>query len=606
MLKKIFFATIGALAVLLALVIFLLPTPKPDEQVFSDNSLAVQNIRVFDGQEIHENYSLIVQDGVITSMGGQIEIPKNIPVIDGSDKTLLPGLIDAHTHTFGAVLKDSLRFGVTANFDMFTSAPMLRGLKDKRTGTVQTDEADLWSAGVLATVPGGHGTQFSVPVETLTKPDEAQAWVARRLAEGSDYIKLVYMPGDAYFKSLDLATASALIKAGHDQSMMVVAHISTLDGAQDMLDAGIDGLVHIFADKPVTEKFAMKAAKDGVFIIPTLTVLASVDAKKPGAALLENPLVAPHLTATQKQSLGTDIGTVWPGYNFELALENTRKLNIAGVVILAGSDAPNPGTTHGASLHQEMAFLVRAGFSPLEALSAATSAPASAFKIKDRGRIAVGARADFVIVSGNPAQDISRTLDIKKIVKNGYTVKRGKQKAPTTSANPPLNASILGTFDMDILPPDNLTAKGFAWSSTDDRMANGNSEAVVSHVSEGADATGGALHVQANVKSGFFFPWAGAFFSHSSQASHNIEAYKTINFQVRGTPGIYKVMVFASGAVGAPPTQDFTVSRDWQEITLDVENFTGFTPKSFVGLAITTGPTPGTFDYDIDNVTFKQ
>jgi len=529
--------------------------------------------------------------------------PENFPDFGGSGKTLLPGLIDAHTHTFGTALKDSLRFGVTANFDMFTSVLLLRGQKDKRTGTAQTNEADLWSAGALATVPGGHGTQFPVPVETLTKPDEAQGWVARRLAEGSDFIKLVYMPGDNFFKSLDLATASALIKAGHAQGMMVVAHISTLDAAQDMLDADIDGLVHIFTDRPVTEQFAAQAAKDGVFIIPTLTILASVAAKKPGATLMGNPLVTPYLTAMQKQGLGTDIGTALPGYDFGLALENTRKLHAAGVVILAGSDAPNPGTAHGASLHQEMAFLVGAGLSPLQALSAATNAPAQAFDIKDRGRIEVGARADFVIVSGNPAQDISRTLDIDKIIKNGYTVKRDLEKQPAISANTPLDASILGTFDTNILPPRDLAARGFAWNSTDDRLANGTSEAVISYTSKGADSTGGALHVQANVKSGFFFPWAGAYFGRPDQTPHNIEAYKTISFQIRGTPGTYRAMVFTYGATSAPPSQEFTVTQDWQKFTLDIETFAGFMPGSFVGFAITAGPETGMFGYDIDTVT---
>lgn len=605
MLNRVFLITIAGLALLIGLIIFLLPTPKPESTAFSDNSFAMQNIRIFDGHEILENYNIIVENGVITGMGTAIKIPKNISILDGSGKTLLPGLIDAHTHVYGAALSDSLRFGVTTNFDMFTGADMLIGIKDKREETTKTNQADLWSAGVLATVPGGHGTQFPVEVETLTKPEEAVAWVTRRIAEGSDYIKLVYMPGNGHFKSLDLATASALITAGHKQGVVVVAHISTLDAAQEMLDADIDGLVHVFADKVVAKEFAAQAARDSVFIIPTLAVLAGVDGQKTGAELADNAQASPYLTQDQKRGLSTSFGEAWPGFDFDIGLQNTLALHKAGVVILAGSDAPNPGTAYGASLHQEMEFLVRAGLTPLEALRAATSAPVLAFGIKDRGVIKVGMRADFLLVTGNPDTDISRSLFIEEIIKNGYVVTRNEQKEPSAAANPPLEFSQLGTFDTDIEPPSNLASLGFIWNSTDDRLANGKSEAVITYTDSGADRSGGALHVKANVKSGFMFPWAGAAFGRSDRKARNIKSYTSISFQIRGTPGTYRAMMFEESAMGAPPTQTFEVTQNWQTITLDMEKFAGFKPELFVGFAITVGPILGSFDYDVDNIIFE-
>jgi len=65
-------------------------------------------------------------------------------------------------------------------------------------------------------------------------------------------------------------------------------------------------------------------------------------------------------------------------------------------------------------------------------------------------------------------------------------------------------------------------------------------------------------------------------------------------------------MIFAYGAAGAPPSQDFTVTQDWQKFTLDMEKFAGFTPGSFVGFAIAAGPETGMFGYDIDAVTLGK
>jgi imidazolonepropionase-like amidohydrolase len=100
------------------------------------------------------------------------------------------------------------------------------------------------------------------------------------------------------------------------------------------------------------------------------------------------------------------------------------QLQAAGVPILAGTDAPNPGTTYGASLHGELELYVEAGLTPLQALVAATSAPAAAFHMPDRGRIAPGLRADLLLVNGNPDEEIKATRNIVAIYKQGHEVDR--------------------------------------------------------------------------------------------------------------------------------------------------------------------------------------
>ena len=101
------------------------------------------------------------------------------------------------------------------------------------------------------------------------------------------------------------------------------------------------------------------------------------------------------------------------------ALAAVGALHRAGVVILAGTDVPAPGTAHGLSLHRELELLVRSGLTPAEALTAATFAPARAFGFLDRGRIAEGLRADLVLVNGDPTADITATRDIAGVWKLG-------------------------------------------------------------------------------------------------------------------------------------------------------------------------------------------
>jgi imidazolonepropionase-like amidohydrolase len=101
-----------------------------------------------------------------------------------------------------------------------------------------------------------------------------------------------------------------------------------------------------------------------------------------------------------------------------------RQLRLAGVPLLVGTDAPNPGTTHGASVHRELELLMKAGLSATEALAGATSVPARIFGLRDRGTVAPGGRADLLLVEGDPTRDVTETRNIVGIWKQGVMVKR--------------------------------------------------------------------------------------------------------------------------------------------------------------------------------------
>ena len=159
-------------------------------------------------------------------------------------------------------------------------------------------------------------------------------------------------------------------------------------------------------------------------ISPTLTMLESASGLR-ATGLEQDSRIAPYLTESSADSLAHPLGAGPPGHvSAAHARDLVRPLADAGVTLLAGSDAPTPGTAHGASLHQELALLVDAGLRPAEALHAATAAPARCFSLTDRGRIAPGLSADLLLVDGDPTTDITATRNILGIWRRGAAVRR--------------------------------------------------------------------------------------------------------------------------------------------------------------------------------------
>jgi imidazolonepropionase-like amidohydrolase len=108
--------------------------------------------------------------------------------------------------------------------------------------------------------------------------------------------------------------------------------------------------------------------------------------------------------------------------------DGMRQLSKLHASVLTGTDAPAPGTSYGASVHGELALFVREGLTPVEALAAATSAPAKCFHLSDRGAIRPGLRADLVLVEGDPTQNILATRNIVAVWKRGIRVQRASSR----------------------------------------------------------------------------------------------------------------------------------------------------------------------------------
>jgi imidazolonepropionase-like amidohydrolase len=290
--------------------------------------------------------------------------------------------------------------------------------------------ADLYSAGAPVTSPGGMGTQFGIPFPTISGPEEAAAFVRARLAEGSDYIKILYEPEAGIVTTISRATLAAVVAAARAQGALTVVHITSAKGARDVVAAGADGLAHLFSDTLIDDALVKAIAARRMFVVPTLSVMSGFSGSSVAPQLAADPRIAPFLTAGQRAALvaptfkpDDPMAPYLARFHIATELENVRRLHAAGVRLLAGDDAPNLGT-FGVSMHGELELLTRAGLPPAEALRAATLATAEAFRLPDRGRIAPGARADLVLVEGNPLVDITATRAIVRVFKNGYEVSR--------------------------------------------------------------------------------------------------------------------------------------------------------------------------------------
>ncbi|MDQ1295104.1 MAG: hypothetical protein QG608_2989 [Actinomycetota bacterium] len=405
---------------------------------------AITNARIFDGHEVLDATTVIIDGTRIAAVGG--EPPSEAEVVDAAGATLLPGLIDAHVHTDVGSLALALRFGVTTELEM-------QGTNTRHNRVHITDDdtvADVRSSGFGITPPGGHPSELfpegfrpgpppdatppggaPPPGPKPTKPfsstpQDAAAFIPKLVETGSDYIKFMVddgsVEGHPGLPMLDQATLNAGVAAAKQHGMLTVAHALTVDATRTSIEARIDGLMHLFMDRPHTETIVELIARSGAFVVPCIVLDASMMGIT-GAALADDPRVDYRLPDDWRQTLRSSFDR-YPQGNIQDVLASVKALHEAGVDLLVGTDVSVAlpflgGLAHGASVHHELQYLVEAGLTPVEALRAATSTPARRFGLDDRGRIAAGLRADLLLVDGDPTTTISDTLNTRAVWRRG-------------------------------------------------------------------------------------------------------------------------------------------------------------------------------------------
>ncbi|SFR92695.1 Imidazolonepropionase [Microbacterium sp. cf046] len=344
----------------------------------------LRNVHVYDGDGFTDARDVVIDGEVIAGDAGP-----DADIVDGAGGFLVPGFIDCHIHLAGPHTQELLMAaGVTTGLDMSSPAPLVKAMRGRAGVT------DIRSAMMAMSSPASAHAQRmkDIPAaqESLVAgPADAEAAVARRVDQGADYLKIVIdLPG------FEQADVDALVAAAHARGLRTVAHASRSDAVAMAETAGIDVLTHAPLDRPIDQAQAERLAAAGTVIVPTLTMMKGiVDRVNPAGG---------------------------PGPTYAPARESVRALHAAGVPILAGTDANETPAApasppFGSSLHDELALLVEAGLTPVEALRSATSVAAEHFGLDDRGVIAPGLRADLVLLSADPTVDITATRSIRGV-----------------------------------------------------------------------------------------------------------------------------------------------------------------------------------------------
>ncbi|MGH7505159.1 MAG: CIA30 family protein, partial [Longimicrobiales bacterium] len=396
----------------------------------------------------------------------------------------------------------------------------------------------------------------------------------------------------------------------HRRDRLAVVHISTAAAARDAIEAGADGLVHLFTDTLPADDFASEVRERGAFVIPTLVVLKSITGEPGGGPLLDDPRIAPYLSPAARTMLSQSFPErpgAAAGYAF--AEETVRRLHDAGVPILAGTDASNPGTAHGAAIHRELELLVAAGLTPVEALAAGTRVPAEAFGLEQRGRIAVGARADLVLVAGDPTTDITDTRAIEGVWKGGVRIEREAYKreiaqAMEAAAATPegLAAGLISDFEGG----QTTAVFGTPWMITTDSYAGGKSTGEMAVVDGGAEGSAKSLRMTGSISDAVPFAWSGAMWSPGAQMMQpaDLSSKDGVAFFTKGDGASYRVLVFAQSAGMTPLTQTFVAPETWTEVVVPWSAF-GTDGSDVMAVMFVGGPAPGDFAFQVDDVRLR-
>lgn len=413
----------------------------------------IRDVTLIDGSgdavQLHANL-LIAGDSIVSI--GTTQIPPRTKVISMTGKTVMPLLISGHEHlgllkgnTSSAEnytrenvvrqLQRYLNYGVGTVLSLGTDQPLVFPLRD-------SSRQGLIPGATLLTAGYGFGAKNGVPPATFgteilrpATPAEAIADVRKLALLKPDFLKLWLDDGGGTMPKMEPAVYEALIKEAHQQGLKVAAHVYYLEDAKSLVNAGVDLLAHSIRDKEVDAALITAMKEKGTFYIPTLSLdeYGFIYAGQP--EWLNDPFFIRSLEPGVLEMLTSDAYRQQQQQDksrekkmraFMTAVVNLRKLDSAGVKIAMGTDAGAfPVRAQGFSEHLELQLMVEAGLSPLKVISCATQNGAELLGInKQVGTLTPGKKADFMILEGDPSQDINNTRTIIEVWKNGKKVEQ--------------------------------------------------------------------------------------------------------------------------------------------------------------------------------------
>lgn len=391
------------------------------------------------GTEPQRDVAVMIEDGIITRVDPARETPRGATILDLGDYTVMPGLINAHTHTIlpgdgtpfaeWMALPDellllqahanaltALHSGVTTIRDCGGKGTLMFRLRDAiRAGIVPGPRFIL--SGRALTITGGHCRYFGGEADGV----EGMRLAARQmLKEGADFIKIMASGGGtvgtySQFPSYEVEEMRAAIAEAHKIGKRASCHCIATESITRALDAGADHIEHCSFMAPDTtwqydDGVAARVAQCGVFVTATLQV--GLDSMVVMRERYAQGIATPEETR---------IVTLTPHRNDD-SIANIRHLHDLGVPIVAGNDAGWRYTGFG-DFYKELQLLARAGMTPLEAIHAATGRAAEACQLDGvAGTIATGCAADLLAVHGDPTTDLGLLHEPAMVIQAGDVI----------------------------------------------------------------------------------------------------------------------------------------------------------------------------------------
>jgi imidazolonepropionase-like amidohydrolase len=378
---------------------------------------------------------VVIEKGRIVDAGpkSRVKIPSGAQKVDARGKTILPGLWDMHAHfeqvEWGPIY---LAAGATTVRDCGNEFEFITAVRD-----AVASGHGLGPRLLLAGIVDGTGPS-AIGVERVDTPEQAKVWTDKYHDAGFQQMKI--------YSSVKLEELKDVADEAHRLGMTVTGHVPIGLNAYQTIEAGQDQINHIpyivdimlptlpadasrldhanaaanlDLNSPAAQKAIAFLVQHGTVVDPTLALFEffSASTAKPAASIEPGVLkVAPEL-----QAILADVGPPSPHADiservFAKEVTVVGALHEAGVPIVAGTDQTVPGH----SLHREIELYVQAGFTPMEAIQAATIVPARVMGLdKEVGTVEAGKRADVIIVDGNPLESIRNIRKVEFVITNG-------------------------------------------------------------------------------------------------------------------------------------------------------------------------------------------
>ncbi len=408
------------------------PEPAPIEM--TPGLQAFVGARIIDGTGAAavENGVLVVRDGRIEAVGASdsVNVPADAEQIDVSGRTIMPGMVNAHGHVNNiqgltavdyseAQVESQLglyaRYGVTTVFSLGGDGPESMTVRDRQ-DSADLEQARIYVAGDIVTGPS---------------PEEAREQVAAVAASGANVVKIRVDDNLGSSTKMTQETYQAVIEAAHEHGLKLTAHMYYLEDAKGLLEAGADLLAHSVRDVEVDDELVTLLRDTGVCYCPTLMreVSTFVYESRPDWFDDEffskevDPAVIAALDSEARREQSSSPGAQTYKAQLEVAKANLKTLSDAGIPIAMGTDTGPAARFQGYFEHGELALMVEAGLTPMQAIVASTSSAAQCMEVDaDLGSLLAGKWADFLVLGANPLDDIANTKTLETVYIAGNVV----------------------------------------------------------------------------------------------------------------------------------------------------------------------------------------